>query len=190
MSEMENFDDAELIRIYLRGDEKAFNILYERYRTGLYGYLNMLLSGRTAEADDIFQQTWLKAITRLENYREEGNFRAWLFRIARNLTLDRFRSVYFRPGVMLDIDSENFRELEDGEEIRPCAGMDEEFFSEKLTAAVEELSWEQKEVFLLRSQNLSFKEIAKLQNCPVNTALGRMQYAIRKLRSKLKGVAE
>lgn len=190
MSEMENFDDAKLISGYLRGDEASFNILYERYRNGLYGYLNMLFSGRTAEADDIFQQTWIKALAGLERYREEGNFRAWLFRIARNLAFDRFRNVCFRPGVMLDIDSGGFAELGAEEDLEPCAGMDEEYFSEKLTAAVNELSWEQREVFTLRSQGLEFREIARLQNCPLNTALGRMQYAMKNLKNKLKGIVE
>ena len=84
--------DMELILAYRNGNADAFDILYERYRRQLYAYLNKLLPGRQAQADDMFQQTWIRAIAKLDRYQEREMFLAWLLRIAHNLTIDSFRA--------------------------------------------------------------------------------------------------
>ena len=81
-------DDMMLIQAYINGDERAFETLYRRYRKQLYGYLFNLLSGNTADADEIFAETWIKVIDKLPAYRDQGKFSAWLFRIARTVFIE------------------------------------------------------------------------------------------------------
>ena len=84
-------DDKTLIQEYLSGRDESFTVLYERYKSLLYSYLNRMLEGDRACADDLFQQTWVKAIDQLERYEDRQQFSAWLLRIAHNLTIDHFR---------------------------------------------------------------------------------------------------
>ena len=82
--------DIDLVHDFLRGDEAAFEELYHRYDRQLYGYLNNMI-GNSTEADEVFEETWLRVIEKLPKYRDEGRFSAWLFRMARNLFIDRVR---------------------------------------------------------------------------------------------------
>ncbi len=182
---MNELSDAELIRKYLDGCESAFETLYHRYRVQLYSYLNVMLSQRQAEADDVFQQTWVKAIGALAKYKEQGNFRAWIFRIAANLVKDRYRSVTFRPGVMVDIDSGDFAGLPDEKTMLPDEILARADDSGVLAEALAQLPDEQREVFVMRYHELSFKEIAEAQECSQNTALSRMHYAVKNLKKRL-----
>ena len=84
--------DMVLIEAYLGGDQAAFATLYERYKRQLYAYLGRMLPQDPASVDDVFQQTWVRAIRRLPDYRNREMFLAWLMRIAHNLTVDLFRS--------------------------------------------------------------------------------------------------
>ena len=88
---MEERSDYELITDYLEGNDSAFEQLYQRHRKRLYGYLNGMMPWSPAEVDDVFQQTWVRAVTRLPKYRDQGYFAAWLFRIGRNLLIDKVR---------------------------------------------------------------------------------------------------
>ena len=182
---MEELDDHELIRAYLAGDEAAFETLYERHRKRLYGYLNGLLPGQTAEADEVFQLTWIRVVDQLKNYREQGCFPAWLFRLARNLLIDRVRRNR-RAGFMTELDREDVPEQPAGPGSEPWRDLDESELGQAIRKAVAELPAEQREVFLLRSnEEMPFREIAALQNCSINTALARMQYALKNLRARL-----
>ncbi len=180
-------EDFVLIAAYLGGDNDAFAVLYERYKRQVYRYLNDLLPGRQSDADDVFQRTWLKAIDSLARYRDEGYFLAWLLRIARNEFLDRMRSERRRGAMEL-------RPEEDApEEAGPPGGepwreLDASELGIVLNSALAELPPEQREVFVLRQEELSFKEIAEMQKCSINTALGRMQYALRNLRRILERI--
>lgn len=179
-------DDKTLIQEYLSGRDDSFTVLYERYKSLLYSYLNRMLEGDRACADDLFQQTWVKAIDQLERYEDRQQFSAWLLRIAHNLTIDHFRRLGRISRVeagSIDDSETNFDQT--GKNDEPWRDMHREELENAISAAVEKLSPELREVFLLRRENVSFREIARIQNRPVNTVLARMQYALKNLRKTL-----
>ena len=156
---MEELQDNELIRHYLEGDESAFEVLYQRYRTRLFGYLSGLLPYQPAEAEDIYQQTWIKVIAQLRHQK--------------------------RQPQMQEIDREDMPEISAAPGAEPWRGMDEAELGNMIHQSLEMLTQEQKEVFLLRQAGIPFKEIARLQQCSLNTALARMQYALKKMKKQL-----
>ncbi|MBL7076657.1 MAG: sigma-70 family RNA polymerase sigma factor [Kiritimatiellae bacterium] len=179
-------EDRRLIEQYRDGDVEALSALVEKYRRPLFGFILNMTEGQ-GDADEIFQETWFRAIRKLDSYRQK-NFMGWLVRIARNLVIDRYRRR--RPTTSLDMtrddDSTPAFELVD-----PAPGPTDKAVTEDdmsaVRRAVETLPVEQKEVFVMRMQaGLSFKEIAKTQGVSINTALARMQYALSKLRPLLK----
>ena len=179
-------DDSILIKEYLSGDDGAFTMLYERYKSLLYSYLNRLLDGDRSSADDLFQQTWIKVVDQLAKYEHRQQFRSWLLRIAHNLTIDHFR----RCGRLGQYEAGSLDDTENvidppGRGNEPWRGMHREELEKAVSAAVGKLSPELREVFLLRNDNISFREIAEIQKCPINTALARMQYALKNLRKSL-----
>jgi RNA polymerase sigma-70 factor (ECF subfamily) len=158
--------DAQLLRDYERGNVKAFDELVARYKGALHGYLRSM-TGNTADAEDLFQETWLRVIRNSRSFRS-GAFNAWLWCIARNLLIDRLRRL--RPTVSLNDEMQ----------------MATEDLARLIAAAVAELPPDLRDVFLLRTQTgLSFAEIAKMRKVPLNTALGRMHYAMQHMRRKL-----
>jgi len=176
--------DRALITRYLRHDDaSAFNELYARYRKQTYAYLNRLLSGRQAVADDVFQQTWLRVIRELPRYRHREKFLAWLMRIAHNLAMDHYRRQrhefeqedFNADAAFSPAGDEPWRQLDRGE------------LGRALDGCIARLTPAQREVFLLRQDDLPFREIAQIQDCSINTALGRMQYALRHLQRCLGG---
>lgn len=179
-------NDYELIAAYLKGDEKSFETLYFRYRKLLYGYLYNLMPGDPAGADEVFAECWTKVISKLSGYRDDGKFSAWLFRVAKNVFIDRIRRSH--PGRFMPVDDENMPELPDQKSVSPDEELGATDTGKMILAALDKLPPEQKEVFILREQDLSFKEIAEIQNCSLNTALSRMRYAIKSLRIFLSGV--
>ena len=167
------------IEAYLAGDQASFQQLYERYRRPLYSYLNRMLPGQPSTVDDLFQKAWIKAIQNLARYECQQSFYAWLVRIAHNTAIDHFRQERRRPAVAID-------EVQVAQEgALPWERMGSEELVQALEAAVGELPPDQREVFLLRRQGMPFKEIAELQGAPLNTVLGRMHYAVNKLRHLL-----
>ena len=176
--------DLELIQEFQSGSSPAFDALYERYRRPLYGYVNRQMQGYTSHADDVFQQTWMRAIDNLSTYRDQEKFSAWLMRIAHNLIIDYYRSLKRRAEDELDETYGDTTEDTSGE--MPGSEMDERERARRLTAALNSLTPELREVFLLRRENIPFQQIAKIQNCSVNTSLARMRYAIKQLTDKLK----
>ena len=179
-------DDSILIKEYLSGDDRAFTQLYERYKALLYSYLNRLLDNDRPSADDLFQQTWIKVVDQLAHYEDRQQFSAWLLRIAHNLTIDWFRKCGRRSqyeGGSLD-DTEAAVDPPDRNN-EPWRGMHREELEKAVSDAVGKLSPELREVFLLRRENISFKEIAVIQKCSINTVLARMQYALKNLRKSL-----
>ena len=178
--------DIALIHAYSLGDDKAFEALYHRYRRQLYGFLRNL-SGNPSVADEIFEETWVKVIDKLPSYRDNGKFSAWLFRIGRNLFIDHIRREKHLAGA-LRLDDEEVQEIPGRESLEPAESASNNDLAQVLTLAVRALPEDQREVFLLRQQDLSFKEIAQIQNCPVNTALGRMQYALKNLRKVIQDI--
>ncbi len=168
-------DDIDLIRAYLAGAEEAFGELFRRYRLPLFGYLRGMLS--EADAEDVFQKTWVRVCRKLDSYRDDGKFQAWIFRIGRNLALDLLR----RRKRLQEVPQLEEQDGAAGQEYDPWLPEQEGELLLQLDRALEQLSPEQRAVFQMRRRQLSFRVIAGVQNCPVNTAVQRMRYAMKRL---------
>ena len=177
-------DDNDLIKAYLHGDADAFTVLYERYKRQIYSFLLKMLTENNSAIDDLFQQVWLKTMKNLHRYRNQERFLAWLFSIARNTALDHFRKQK-KNYIFSELDRDNAPETEDALQEEPWRDMDRNELLEAVEAALVLLSPEQREVFIMRQDGLSFKEIAKIHDCSINTALARMQYAMKNLQKEL-----
>lgn len=179
-------EDQVLIQRYLAGDTEAFPLLYARYRGLLFNYLNGLLSCGNSASDDLFQQTWIRALDNLGKYREQQQFGAWLLRIAHNLVIDHYRKnrskQQYEAG---SLDDEENHYQTPGKNTEPWRDMSNSELGKAIQEALEELSPDLREVFLLRQEEFSFKEIAEIQHSSINTVLGRMQYALKNLRKHL-----
>ncbi|HEY5621815.1 MAG TPA: sigma-70 family RNA polymerase sigma factor [Pontiella sp.] len=180
--------DIECIKSYLSGDADALEPMVEKYKRPLYAFILKMTEGRE-DADEVFQETWFRALKNIHKFRHK-NFLNWLFRIAHNLIIDRSRRSRKTISLQRSVgSSEDENTLEDylpAPGIYPADEAGGTDLGQKIEKAVDLLSPEQKEVFFLRMYgNTSFKEIAKIQNCSINTCLARMQYALGKLRSIL-----
>lgn len=189
---MEPDYDDNLIASYLAGDVAAFDRLFERHKRGLFSYLYSM-AGSREDAEDLFQETFLRAIAALPRYRARGKFRAWLYKIARNLARDRARGLTVkgapvRLGTMNSDGLESKPRLQDLPDGKPdprdvAASREKRDWIER---AVRALPTAQKEVFVLREYaGMPFKEIAQVQRSPIGTVLARMHYALAKLRAEL-----
>ncbi len=181
-------EDAKLLAEYLAGDAEALGQLVEKYKRPLFGFILRFSEGRE-DADEIFQEVWVRAIKNMNHYRQK-NLLSWLFRIAHNLMIDRVRRRRF--VVSLDTpaseDGVPLSEQLAGIGLGPDGLVGGHELGLRIEAAAAQLPPDQREVFWLRMQaDLSFKEIAKIQKCSINTALARMQYAVSKLRKELAG---
>jgi RNA polymerase sigma-70 factor (ECF subfamily) len=175
--------DALLVKNYIAGDENSLSTLINRHQSKIYGFIYSKLSDRDM-ADDIFQDTFIKVIKTLKSnsYNEEGKFLPWVMRISHNLIIDHYRRNKKMPM---------FRETEDFSIFSIMSDNVPNIESQLITSQVEndlrklieELPEDQKEVLVMRMyQDLSFKEISELTGVSINTALGRMRYAIMNLR--------
>jgi len=175
--------DNELIARYQAGDETALKTIILRYQRRLFSYL--LVSVRNKElAEDIFQDTFIKVINTIRsgNYHEEGKFFQWIMRIANNLKIDYYRRMQHMPTVDGGEDFDIFTIIGSKDESVEDKMIREQTYSD-LNHYVEYLPEEQKEVLKMRIYNdYSFKEIAEMTNVSINTALGRMRYALINLR--------
>jgi len=181
-----DLDDAQLLSDYKAGNTESLGVLVERYRRPLFGFILRFSEGRE-DAEEVFQEVWVRAIRHMNRYRQKSLL-SWLFRIAHNLMIDRIRQR--RPILSLDTPS-TAAGLPLSEQLcGALPGPDEEVggrdLGVRIEAAGRKLPPEQREVFWMRMQaGLSFKEIARIQKCSINTALARMQYAVSKLRVDL-----
>lgn len=179
-------DDQELVRVYRRkGDERAFRILLERHQSKIYSYIYSMVNNADV-ANDIFQDTFTKVVTKLDDtYDEQGKWIAWVMRIAHNATIDYIRKQ--RRFVDVNANSESDFDFYDRlpDEGEPGSHERVEMAEDKaaLMRHIANLPVEQREVVMLRHYyELSFKEIAELTGVSINTALGRMRYALINLR--------
>ncbi len=170
--------DTELLALCRQGDEHAFEILYQRYRLPLFSYLHRLLPGRADTVDEIFQQTWVKATQNISRYTDQQRFLAWLCRIAHNLVMDFFRS-------RRHLADEEVPESYAAPARSPDEALAREQREKALAEAIRQLPPEQREIINLRAQGISFKDIAARKGLALNTALGRMHYAVQNLRKRL-----
>jgi RNA polymerase sigma-70 factor (ECF subfamily) len=175
--------DALLVKNYIAGDENALTILIEKHQTRIYGFIYSKISDRDL-SDDIFQDTFIKVIKTLKSnsYNEEGKFLPWVMRIAHNLVIDHFRKSRKMPMLRETEEFSIFSVLPDNSET-----IENEIISlqieNDIKKIIKELPEDQKEVLMMRIyQDLSFKEISELTGVSINTALGRMRYAVINLR--------
>lgn len=175
--------DAVLVRQYASGNEWALAQLIERHQARIFGFIFSKVKDRDL-ANDIFQETFIKVINTIRkgSYKEEGKFLLWVMRIARNLIIDHFRKV---KKMQLQRDYDDFS-IFDGIEDRDKnieAKLIYEQIEDELQVLILRLPKEQQEIIRLRLyEDLSFKEIAELTGLSINTALGRMRYALMNLR--------
>lgn len=175
--------DYELIVRYQSGDESALKALIDRYQKRLFSYI--LISVKNKElAEDIFQDTFIKVINTIRsgNYHEEGKFFQWIMRIANNLKIDYYRKVQRIPIFEGNGEYDIFDLIGSKEESVEQKMFKEQVYSD-LTRMLDYLPEEQKSVIQMRIyQDYSFKEIAAMTGVSINTALGRMRYALINLR--------
>lgn len=176
--------DEELVVAYASGDNEAFDTLLSRYRDQVYTYILRIVKNEEV-ADDIFQETFVKIIMTIKQgrYVESGKFGAWITRIARNLVIDYFRQGKSENLVSIDneeVDVLNRRDLS-------YSTIEDEMVKNQISSdirwLVKALPESQRNVIELRFyRNMSFKEIADATNVSINTALGRMRYALMHIR--------
>jgi RNA polymerase sigma factor (sigma-70 family) len=184
MVELKNLDDNMLVQEFIHGNHEAMDVLVDKYKDRLYSYIFFTVKNQEL-AEDLFQDTFIKVIKSLKQgkYIENGRFYSWVTRIAHNLVID-----YYRKGKGQNTYFNEDSEKDEFNSLNYCDGHieDELVFKQILddvTNLLELLPDEQKDVVKRRFyQGLSFKEIADQTDVSINTALGRMRYAIINLR--------
>jgi len=184
-------DDQELVNLYIKGDESALVSLITRHKRRIFSYIMLTVKDR-ALAEDVFQDTFIKVINTLKkgHENEEGKFLPWVLRISHNLIIDTFRKDKRMPTISGGTNG-------DGEEfdIFSVLGTYDKTIEQEMIQAqvrkdirklVECLPAEQREVLMMRHYfDMSFKEISEQTNVSINTALGRMRYALINLRKMI-----
>jgi len=172
-------DDSSLVNLYKEGDEKAFEELVNRHKSKIYTAI-LLIVKDTYLAEDLMQETFIKAINTMRSgkYNEQGKFLPWIVRIAHNLAIDFFRRDKRYPTTELDDNGQMFNTLgfaEDSAETAQIRGV-----------LIQQLPEKQREVLIMRHYaEMTFQEIAEATGVSVNTALGRMRYALINLRKNM-----
>ncbi len=181
--QLEQLKDKELIITYLDGSDKAFEVLLNRHKNKIYTSIYLFVKD-TELANDIFQDVFIKIIDTLRKgrYNHEGKFLQWAMRISYNMCVDNFRRNKKRTKVSSTETFDIFDVLESKDENMDTKIIKSEMHS-KVRALVDKLPPEQREVVILRHYaDMSFKEISQLTRVSINTALGRMRYALINLR--------
>ena len=179
--------DQELVQAFLHGDETCIETLINRHRVKVYTYIFLTIKNH-ALAEDLFQETFIKVIQSLRKnkYRDNGRFLSWVIRIAHNLIIDHFRKEKQLNAVSnddSDLDLLNSKKLSD-DNIEQLMVSNQ--IRRDLRKLIQELPDDQREVVMLRHfGELSFKEIADHTGVSINTALGRMRYALINLRKMI-----
>jgi RNA polymerase sigma factor (sigma-70 family) len=186
MRSLTNLTDQQLIHLFIDGEVEALEAIFSRHKDRIYTSILLLVKDRHL-AEDIFQDVFIRVIDTVRNgrYTEEGKFLPWAMRIAHNLCVDHFRKVKRTPTVRGGEDHDVFDMLNLREE-----GVDGKIMQrqshERIRRMLDRLPADQREVIILRHYaELSFKEIAALTNCSINTALGRMRYGLINLRKMM-----
>lgn len=189
MKYLEEMSDEELALDYIDGNNRAFDLLLARNQSKLFSYIIFVVRDQDT-ANDIFQETFVKVITKLhqKKYTTSGKFGAWIMRIAHNVIMDWYREQkaerIIEPTENNDLSNLSGKDILDG-------SIENQFVREQVMTDVKKmmnmLPATQREVVFMRFyQQLSFKEIAEMTNVSINTALGRMRYAILNLRRMAK----
>jgi len=178
--------DTELVSLYKNGNESAFSTLVQRYKNRLLSSIQMIVKDRD-EAEDLLQEVLIKAVDTIKagKYNEEGKFLPWITRVAHNLAIDHFRKQKRFTKVRMD-DKANYNMVltlsEDSTEVNQIR---KETYS-SLKLLIYDLPQPQKQVLMMRHyMQMSFQEIADTTGVSINTALGRMRYALISLRKRM-----
>ena len=175
--------DAQLVSAYMKGNEQAISVLITRHKQKIYSFIYSKVFDRDV-SEDIFQDTFIKVIKTLKRgaYNEEGKFIPWVMRISHNLVIDHFRKNNRMPKFENNSDFNIFSVLHDGS-LNAEKTMIKEQVEGDLRKIIQELPDDQKEVLLMRIyKEMSFKDISEKTGVSINTALGRMRYALINLR--------
>jgi RNA polymerase sigma-70 factor (ECF subfamily) len=184
MKNLKTMSDEELVALYAIGNNPAFDVLLNRHKSSVHSYIYYIVRDRDL-TEDIFQDTFVKAIVTIKQgrYTENGKFKAWIMRIAHNLIIDNFRQERNENTI-----SNDEVEVDLFNDIRLCDGTIEDDMVQNQVFAdvrklIRHLPENQREVLEMRYyQDMSFKEIAETTGVSINTALGRMRYAILNMR--------
>lgn len=179
----ELIQDAELVSNYIQGNENALSILIERHKQRIYSFIYSKVYDRDI-TEDIFQDTFIKVIRTLKlgKYNEEGKFLPWVMRIAHNLVIDHFRKNSRMPKFDNAGEFSIFSILSDSS-LNAEKSIIKEQVEKDVRRIIEELPDDQKQVLMMRMyQDMSFKEISERTGVSINTALGRMRYALINMR--------
>ena len=186
MRTLDQVSDIDLILAFQNGDVDAFENLIRRYKDKIFSSILFFVKDSYL-AEDLFQDVFIKIIDTLKNkrYTEEGKFLPWALRIAHNLCVDYFRKVKRAPSIRTSDNKDIFELLQISEDA-PDAKVMQGQSHERVRKMLNLLPEEQREIIVLRHYaNLSFKEIALITNCSINTALGRMRYGLINLRKMM-----
>ena len=178
-----NQSDQILVRAYLNGDETAFEVLIRKHKDKVFAFILSKIKNYNI-AHDVFQDTFIKVINSLKmgKYNEEGKFVPWVMRIAHNLVIDYFRRQKKTRSIAPTDDFDIFDIISDNEDNAEDEMIKSQIHTD-VRKLIEKLPEDQREVLKMRYyKDLSFKEISEITNVSINTALGRMRYAILNLR--------
>ncbi|MFY0643303.1 MAG: sigma-70 family RNA polymerase sigma factor [Bacteroidia bacterium] len=184
--QLNTISDQTLVKQYIQGNEACLEMLISRHKDRIFTTIHLIVKDRYI-AEDLFQETFIKIISNLKRkkYNEEGKFLPWATRIGRNLAIDHFRKKQRMPMVTDSSGDDIFRKFSIKTENREDQIIREESES-KVRSMIDKLPDEQRQVLILRHYgDLSFKEIAQLTNVSINTALGRMRYALNNMRKMM-----
>ncbi len=178
-----HLSDQQLIRQYLDGNQSALGKIIQKHQNKVFGYILMMVKDKDL-AEDIFQDTFIKVVKKLQSgsYQEEGKFLQWVMRIAHNLVIDHFRQAR-RVSMARGTDEYDIFDTIDMME----GSVEDQIITKQIhddvRKLIQHLPEEQKRVLIMRHYgDMSFKEIAEKTNVSINTALGRMRYALINLR--------
>lgn len=186
MKTLKEKSDLALIQAYIAGDESGMETLLNRYKSKIYTSIYLQVRDEYL-AEDIFQETFIKVIRtlRLGRYNEEGKFLPWVVRIAQNLVIDHFRKEKRGPTVVSSEGYDIFGVLEFADDNAESKLMTNQRDLD-LRKIIQKLPDDQKEVLIMRHFcDMSFKDIAAITDVSINTALGRMRYALNNLRKMI-----
>ena len=186
MKSLSSLTDQQLVHQYVEGNTEALSTLVSRYKDKIYTSIYLLVKDKYL-AEDLFQDVFIRIIDTLNGgrYTEEGKFLPWALRIAHNMCVDHFRKVKRSPSIKTSDDRDIFEVL-NFNEASPEQKMMQNQSHDRVRKMIDMLPEDQREVIILRHYaDLSFKEIAELTKCSINTALGRMRYALINLRKKM-----
>ena len=181
---LSDFSDQDLVKKYINGDNTSFEILLNRHKNRVFAFIMSKIKNKDL-SEDIFQDTYVKVVNSLQKgkYKEEGKFLPWVMRIAHNLVIDHFRKQKKMQMIRSSNDFDIFDVIKDNKINADEKMIKDQIFGD-LNLLIDKLPSDQREVLKMRYyEELSFKKIAEYFDISINTALGRMRYALINLRA-------